>query len=118
MSFGTLLYTWLAGEKVGTDEFGNSYYKASGGRLHGRERRWVIFKGDAEASKVPPEWHSWLHHTTAEPLVQKATEGRPWQKPHQPNPTGTPEAYWPKGHEYLGGKRARATGDYRPWTPD
>ena len=54
----------------------------------------------------------------AEPLVQKATEGRPWQKPHQPNPTGTPEAYRPKGHEYLGGKRARATGDYRPWTPD
>ena len=27
-------------------------------------------------------------------------------------------AYRPPGHEFKGGKRARATGDYEPWTPN
>ena len=42
---------------------------------------------------------------------------RPWQKEHQPNPTGTPAAYLPPGHTLKGGRRAAATGDYEPWTP-
>ena len=42
---------------------------------------------------------------------------RPWQKPHIPNRTGTAEAYRPPGHEFKGGRRAAATGDYEPWTP-
>ena len=42
---------------------------------------------------------------------------RPWQKPHLPNLTGTPESYRPPGHDYQGGHRAPATGDYEAWTP-
>lgn len=117
MDIGTLLHTWINGQLVGTDEFGNRYYRHKGARLHGRERRWVLYKGGKEASKVPPEWHAWLHHTASEPLTESATQARPWQKEHVPNLTGTSGAYRPAGHEFKGGRRARATGDYEPWTP-
>lgn len=117
-TLGTLLYTLLRGERVGTDEFGNRYYRARGARRHGRERRWVIYKGGDEASKVPPEWHAWLHHTVDAPLTQRAAEGKPWQKPHLPNPTGTAQAYRPGGHEFRGGRRQPTTADYEPWRPD
>ncbi|HMK69215.1 MAG TPA: NADH-ubiquinone oxidoreductase subunit NDUFA12 family protein, partial [Stellaceae bacterium] len=70
MSIGTRLFTWLRGELVGTDQFGNRYFREKpgrklrrGGGFDSRERRWVLYKGEAEASKVPPEWHGWLHHT-------------------------------------------------------
>ena len=114
---GTLINTWLSGVLVGTDEFGNRYYRARKAKLHGRERRWVLFKGKVEASRVPPEWHAWLHHTSAEPLSEQAAQSKTWQKGHLPNQTGTAGAYRPRGHAYRGGKRAAATGDYEPWTP-
>lgn len=114
---GTLLYTLVTGELVGTDEFGNRYYRSKGRRLHGRERRWLLFKGEVEASKVPPEWHAWLHHTAEAPLTEKAVQARPWQKEHVPNLSGTIQAYRPRGHDFRGGKRAPATGDYEPWAP-
>lgn len=117
-TIGTLIYTWLNGVLVGTDEFGNRYYRAKGQALHGRERRWVVYRGSPEASKVPPEWHAWLHHTSPEPLTEIAAQARPWQKPHQPNLTGTAMAYRPKGHDLKGGERAGATGDYEPWVPE
>ena len=118
MDIGTLLHTWIHGKLVGTDEFGNRYYKNKGGSLYGRERRWVLYKGRKEASKVPPEWHSWLHHTSVEPLTESATQARPWQKEHVPNLTGTAGAYRPAGHDFKGGARAHATGDYEAWKPE
>ena len=118
MKIGTLLYTWLFGKRVGTDEAGNRYYRRAGALLHGRERRWVVYRGAAEASKVPPEWHAWLHHTTEAPLTESAAQAKPWQKPHVPNPTGTAAAYRPRGHDLSGGKRAAATGDYEAWRPE
>src|SRR3546814_14226864 len=67
-TIGTLLFTWLRGELVGRDGQGNRYYRAKGGgRTHRdslrREQRRVIYEGEVEASRVPPEWHGWLHHT-------------------------------------------------------
>lgn len=118
MNIRIWLYTLLNGELVGVDEFGNRYYRGKGKRLHGRERRWCRYKGTAEASKVPPEWHAWLHHTVDAPLTESAANAWPWQKTHLPNLTGTTSAYRPAGHDYRGGKRAAATGDYEPWTPE
>src|SRR5579859_3704208 len=73
MNIGTWLFTLWKGKLVGTDPFGNRYYRERspralklGGGFDSRERRWVIYKGEAEASKVPPEWHAWLHHTIDE----------------------------------------------------
>lgn len=118
MTLGTRLYTWLHGELVGTDAFGNRYYRSRKHPRYGRERRWVVFRGTPEATKVPPEWHAWLHHLSDVPLTEDVVPRRPWQKPHVPNLSGTPFAYRPAGHELRGGTRPRATGDYQPWTPE
>lgn len=117
MDVGTVLHTWLTGKKVGSDSYGNKYYRSRRRPLYGRERRWVMFNGQAEASKIPPEWHAWLHHMVDEPLTEAAA-AYSWQKPHVPNLSGTALAYRPKGHDLSGGKRVRAAGDYEPWTPN
>ena len=124
MSVGTRLYTWLKGELVGTDQFGNRYYRekgrpalVKGGGMPSRERRWVLYQGAAEASRVPPQWHAWLHHTIDAPPAGTAA-AQAWQKEHQPNLTGTGDAYRPPGSLLRGGHRAPTTGDYEPWRPD
>ena len=115
MTLGTWLYTKFKGRKVGEDSSGNVYFCSSRKRAGNREERWVIFSGDTEASKVPPEWHAWLHQTTDTPID---TAQNSWQKPHQANATGTEEAYLPPGHDRRGGERASSTGDYEAWTPN
>jgi NADH:ubiquinone oxidoreductase subunit len=118
MILGTMLNTWFNAELVGTDIFLNRYYVSKRSTLSGLKRRWVIYEGKTEASSVPAEWHSWLHYTTEAPLSEKAANSQSWQQEHQPNLSGTTEAYLPQGHEYLGGRRAPATGDYQSWSPD
>ncbi len=118
MHLATILYTWLKGELVGVDEFGNRYYHSKSEKRYDREKRWVLYKGRAEASKVPSEWHAWLHHLSDAPLTENAAQAKTWQKEHQPNLTGTPDAYRPKGHEYKGGKHAPSRGDYEAWRPE
>jgi NADH:ubiquinone oxidoreductase subunit len=117
MTLGTRLFTWLCGELVGTDSTGNRYYREKRPRAGRRERRWVIYQGEVEASKVPADWHGWLHHRTDVLPPPGGKPKRPWQKEHQPNLTGTPQAYRPPGHVLRGGRRDRATGDYEPWRP-
>lgn len=118
MTIGTRLYTWLKGELVGTDHFGNHYYRERGVSDIKRARRWVLYNGEAEASKVPPEWHAWLHRTVDDvPTGQAGKPHKAWQKEHIPNLTGTELAYRPPGHVLKGGQRDRATGDYEPWKP-
>jgi len=123
MTIGTRLLTWWSGELVGSDSFGNRYYRRKGtaklikgGGMESRDRRWVIYRGEAEPSKVPAEWHGWLHHTCDTPPDESAPR-RPWQKPHLPNLTGTASAYRPPGSIQGGGRRAAAAGDYEPWIP-
>ena len=115
MSFGTWLFTRLHGELVGTDDSGNRYYLDRRTKGQKRERRWVMYKGEPEASKVTPEWHTWLHGVGVPPSA--SAKPQVWQKPYEPNLTGTDQAYRPPGHTLMGGHRAKATGDYEPWTP-
>ena len=115
-TIGTRLFTWLHGRAIGRDAGGNIYYEEKRVTRGGRPRRWVIYAGPAEASAVPPEWHSWLHYTTDAPIA--VPRQLPWLKPHVPNLTGTPLSYRPQGHDYQGGHRAAATGDYEAWSPD
>ena len=113
-SIGTRFHTWRFGVRVGDDAAGNVYYRH---KASGDASRWVVFSGAAEASTVPPEWHAWLHRYVDAPPNPEAA--RPdWSKPHQPNPTGSIDAYRPPGHDYKGGARAAATGDYEPWRPE
>lgn len=121
-TLGTHIYTLLYGKRVGRDEFGNRYYKSSANQgehvgRNGVERRWVLYKGKAEPSKVPPPWHAWLHYITNDVPENQAIKRHRWQKDHVPNLTGTDYAYRPPGHIKNGGKREKATGDYTPWEP-
>jgi NADH:ubiquinone oxidoreductase subunit len=119
-TFGTQVWTWLYGEFVGSDEFGNRYFRTKRGRVDptlGFERRWVIYNGLAEASTIPPSWHGWMHHIVDTPPTQENYVPRAWQKPHRPNLTGTPGAYRPSGSTLSQGRRPKATGDYKAWTP-
>ena len=115
---GTRLWTARFGEVVGTDEFGNTYYRKPGidpALLF--ERRWVIFAREIEATTTPPGWYGWLNHTTDIPPTADNYVPREWEKPHLPNMTGTPDAYRPQGSTLKAGTRPRAGGDYGAWTP-
>lgn len=117
MTIGTRLFTMLYGAQVGTDSQGNVYYRSKRTPRGPRERRWVVYDGKVEASLVPPAWHSWLHHTTDDIPEDDVGRRWDWQKDHQPNLTGTADAYRPPGHVLKGGQRDAATGDYEPWQP-
>src|SRR5690606_18489180 len=99
------------------DQFGNVYYEG-GVDSEGRTRRWVIYNGLSEASKIPPGWHGWIHHRVATPPTAEQYRPREWEKPHRPNLTGTPGAYFPDGSLAARGQRPRVTGDYDAWTPE
>jgi len=112
-TFGTLCTTWVSGHFVGTDDIGNRYYQTKDGK-----RRWVIYAGTVEASRVPSDWHGWLHHTFKEPPTVAPLKRKPWEKEHLPNLTGTPDAWRPPGSLARGGVRPPATGDYEAWQPE
>ncbi len=118
-TIGTLFTIGKRGKLVGQDEFGNRYYESRDRVSYdGRPRRWVIYTGYAEASKVPPDWYGWLHYTFDQPPTTAPLTRRRWEKPHLPNLTGTPFAYRPRGSLARGGERASATGDYEAWRPE
>ncbi len=116
-TIGTRLFSARKGSEVGTDELGNVYFQG-GIDVHGNPRRWVIYAGANDASRVTPEWHGWLHNTHHETPDKALPPPRPWQAPAKPNMTGTNEAYRPAGSLEAGGKRAAATGDYEAWSPN
>lgn len=111
------LFTFLHGNKIGTDQFGNIYYSGKPRGASKRDRRWVIYNGKPDASRVPPEWHGWLHHQTNTVPQEENALRRDWQKPPVSNATGTDAAYRPPGHPVMGGIRDQATGDYQAWIP-
>ena len=82
-TWGTRLWLWRFSEVVGRDDFGNTYHqqKKGVGPL-GVPRRWVTYTDLADASKVPPEWHGWLHYTVDTPPA-KGYRPKPWQKAHR-----------------------------------
>lgn len=110
-TLNTLFYTWRKGIKVGEDEQGNVYY-----RDRDDKHRWVIFNGEAEASRIGTDWHGWLHHTYDAPPTEKPLKHKPWEKPHLENLTGTPLAYAPAGSILR--SRPKEWRDYEPWAPE
>lgn len=115
ITFGT--WMGLRGKtQVGEDDLGNLYY-LGGKDVNGLTRRWVIYKGANDASRVPAEWFSWLHHQIDDVPDRALPPARQWEKPAVPNLTGTAAAYRPSGALEAGGHRAAATGDYEAWTP-
>ena len=111
-TWGTKLFTWRFGSEVGRDDAGNVYYQSK------RGRRWVIYPGDNDGSRVPPGWQMWLKGTIDELPGEALPPVRTWQKEPQPNLTGTMAAFRPDGALGSGKMRPASTGDYQPWTPE
>ena len=116
-TLGTLWQLRRKGEKVGEDEWGNQYFEETGEGYEGRKRRWVTYKGYADASRVPAEWHGWLHHMYADRPSEKPLKTQEWELPHRPNMTGTVYAYKPEGSLDRGGVREKTASDYEAWSP-
>lgn len=110
-TLGTQIFTARNGVKVGADDQGNTYYQTRDGK-----RRWVIYRGEMEASRVSPEWHGWLHHTWDRPPTEAPLRRKNWEKPHLPNLTGTDASYVPPGSIRRAAPAARR--DYDAWAPD
>ena len=89
-TIGTFIYTLFTGRLAGKDEFGNKYYSNSKGK------RWVIYKNRVESTKIPPEWHLWIHFLTKNKPSENLNKFS-WQKRHEENLTGTTKAYRPEG---------------------
>lgn len=112
-STGTAFFNWRHGRQVGEDSLGNLYMEAKGGG-----RRWVMYNGSNDVSRVPPEWYAWLTRQI-EDVPDKALPPAPaFLKPPAPNLTGTPLAYRPSGALERGGQRQAASGDYQAWIPE
>ena len=109
-TLNTQIHTWLKGVRVGDDEEGNIFYETRDGK-----RRWVIFNGEAEASRISPDWHGWLHHTYKEAPTEKPLVHKTWEKPHQENLTGSALAYAPAGS--LRATKPADRSDYEAWQP-
>jgi len=88
-TLGTRINTFIFGKLIGKDSFGNKYYEDKKGR------RWVIYYGEIEATKIPQEWFSWIHHINNKIENSHELKKYNWQKEHEPNPTGTNKAYNP-----------------------
>lgn len=119
MGFTIRLLIWFKSRLVGHDSYGNRYYEEKKSKVSSdcKPRRWVIYKGYHEASKVPPEWHAWLHYRADEPLQGDMYA---WKKPHQPNFTGTPLAddYALKSEAKIVKLTPKSKHSYEPWTPN
>lgn len=110
-TLGTRLFTARHGVRVGEDAEGNVFYQSRDGA-----RRWVIYNGEIEASRVSPDWHGWLHRIWDTPPTEAPLAHKPWEKPHQPNLTGTEAAYVPPGSMRRPAPVVRR--DYEAWQPE
>jgi len=110
-TLGTQLYTWRKGVKVGEDREGNIFFRDKNDL-----RRWVIFNGEVEASRVSAEWHGWLHRTWDEPPTEKPLTKKSWEIGHKPNATGSLAAYKPSGS--IKRRDIKERHDYEAWSPE
>jgi len=117
MNLGTKIYTVIFGNHVGSDEFGNKYYSNLKDFSDLKAKRWVIFKGEIEATKIPPHWHSWLHKSIDIPPLDYKHKFH-WQKNHKPNMTGTKKAYFPSSYPLSKSYESdKMKSDYESWNP-
>ena len=110
-TIGTEFYTRRHGQKVGEDAEGNVFYRTADDK-----RRWVIYNGESEASRITPDWHGWLHFTYDQPPTEAPLAHRDWEKPHKENRTGSAGAYLPPGSIRRAQPVPRA--DYEAWVPE
>ena len=104
---GTFLYTLFFGKLVGKDSLEISIILAKNGK------RWVIYNGEINASKIDSDWYSWIHYQTENNPSKVKTNKHFWQKPHLENKTGTKDAYRPNKIT----KKQKDFKKYESWKP-
>ncbi len=114
-TISTMLYTKYSGQNVGQDEFGNLYYVNK--NKSKKEKRWVIYNGYADSSKVPARWHSWLHGIVNEIPEADNRSNKKWMRGHLPNLTGSDSAYRPSGSLSKRTDKTEQKRNYESWSP-
>ena len=102
-TLGTRITIFLFGKLVGKDDLGNKYYQTKKGK------RFIIYNGEVDASKIPNEWYSWMHFTKNKIENIHDLDKYEWQKPHLPNQTGTENSYHPNKNNEQNNKK------YKSW---
>jgi|TARA_Y100000389_G_C17470886_1_gene530640 NADH:ubiquinone oxidoreductase subunit len=100
----------LFNNKVGSDDFGNEYFLSKD-----KKKRYIVYNGIVEATKIPSEWHIWIHYKTNKIPSSYQNKKFFWQKSHLPNLTGTQNAYYPK--PYSSNQGCNSTNTYSSWNP-
>ena len=111
---GTKLHTYFNGIKVGEDYFGNFYYESKD-----KKNRWCIYSNESEASKISPEWNSWLRFiSVARP--KDSDTSHEWQKLFNGNLTGLDSVYKPRSVRNSVSKEDLDSyqSDYKAWKPE
>lgn len=109
-TIGTRIWSYFNGQFVGSDKFGNKYFQNKNDT-----KRWVLYLGQVESSKVPPEWNGWLRFTSQTiPLSNKKYE---WEKEHIENQTGTPNSYYPR-ESIIKNPKSKKRLEYKKWSPE
>ena len=114
-TISTMLYTKFFGYNIGQDEFGNKYYISKA--KANKKKRWVIYNGYADSSKVPARWHTWLHGVVDEIPSEQERSGKKWMRGHLPNLTGSDSAYRPSGSLTKQIVEDKKKGNYESWSP-
>lgn len=111
-TYGTKIFTSRHGTKVGEDGDGNVYY-----RNEDDSKRWVIFSGEIEASKIPPDWHGWLHRLYDTPPSESPLPRKAWEKEPLENLSGSLTMGY-RAPGALTQKDPKPRQDYEAWTPE
>lgn len=91
---------------AGKDIFGNEYYTKPSKNHTYNEKRFCLYNGINETSKVPAMWHAWLHY-----LSRTIPKENMDLNTHIPNLTGTKLKHHPKTISPTSQK------EYIPWSP-
>jgi len=113
-SWGTAFLSRRHGEEAGRDDAGNIYFR----HRDDPKRRWVIYNGSNDSSRVPPAWNAWLRGTIDELPSKALPPRRPFELDPVANLTGTASAFRPGGSLARENIRPAATGDYEAWKPE
>ena len=109
-TLGVRLWTYFYGRLVAEDQYKNRYYSNKYD-----SRRWVVYHGEIDASKVTPEWNNWLRFTS-DNVPSEENDKYDWQLDHTSNQTGTINAYSPKSSPF-NRKKSDKDLDYEKWKP-
>ena len=116
LKFLTYLKLFFTANYIGEDSYKNKYYESKKRKDYlGRKKRFCIFNGIVEASKIPSNWHAWIHHNSNVAIEHQKYF---WMKSHIPNLTGTLHSFQPNHHTQFnvyGNNSINKNKNYTPW---